>query len=121
MNRQLLGLFSSEAQRALSSRSSSISASRLLPRSQPLLKQQRFGFATWLQDSVAHSPGPVPMSMKWKVWRIDDHGHRYELAVEDTKEEAEAFIKAIEDRNVTFVGVGHKQGYWCEEFIVGSV
>lgn len=45
---------------------------------------------------------------RWLLWRQDDHGNRFEVAVFDTKAEAERERERYERR-------GHKQMYWVME------
>jgi len=44
-------------------------------------------------------------SRRWIVWRQDDHGNRAQVAVFDTKADADHRAEELEAR-------GHKQLYW---------
>lgn len=48
------------------------------------------------------------MTGEWELWRQDDGGHQFRIATFATRAEAEAAMKAYEDRD-------HKQVYWVTQ------
>ena len=44
---------------------------------------------------------------RWVLWRLDDNGNRFVVAVFARRDEAEAAARAI-------AAHGHKQAYWVE-------
>ena len=49
----------------------------------------------------------VQQAMRWALWRLDDNGNRFVVAVFANRDEAEAAARAFEAH-------GHKQTYWVE-------
>lgn len=50
--------------------------------------------------------------MRWALWRLDDNGNRFVVAVFAHRDEAEAAACAFEAH-------GHKQSYWVEVAVDG--
>ncbi|WP_281050090.1 hypothetical protein [Thauera sp. GDN1] len=50
----------------------------------------------------------VEQAMRWALWRLDDNGNRFVVAVFANRDEAEATARAFEAH-------GHKQTYWVEK------
>lgn len=48
-----------------------------------------------------------PPSRRWRVWREDDHGRRFEISRGHSEEEARRIVAEYERR-------GHKQSYGAE-------
>jgi hypothetical protein len=48
-----------------------------------------------------------PPSRRWRVWREDDHGRRFEISRGHSEEEARRIVADYERR-------GHKQSYGAE-------
>lgn len=53
------------------------------------------------------NPRPVEQVARWVLWRLDDNGNRFVVAVFARRDEAEAAARAFEAH-------GHKQAYWVE-------
>ena len=64
------------------------------------------------------NPRAVEQVERWVLWRLDDNGNRFVIAVFANRDEAETTARAFEAH-------GHKQTYWVEAAvdcaIVGSV
>ncbi len=54
----------------------------------------------------------VQQAMRWALWRLDDNGNRFVVAVFANRDEAEATARAFEAH-------GHKQSYWVEAAVDG--
>ena len=50
---------------------------------------------------------PVEPIAGWALWRLDDNGNRFLVAVFACRDEAESAVRAFEAH-------GHKQAYWVE-------
>ena len=57
---------------------------------------------TWL-ERLSHAGPPL----RWRVFREDDHGHRFEVSRGHTEEEARRIAAEFEAR-------GHKQSYGAD-------
>lgn len=53
------------------------------------------------------SGDPAAETPRWALWRLDDNGNRFLVAVFACRDEAEAAARA-------FAVHGHKQTYWVE-------
>lgn len=51
------------------------------------------------------NPRAVEQVERWALWRLDDNGNRFVVAVFARRDEAEATARAFEAH-------GHKQTYW---------
>ena len=58
------------------------------------------------------SPRAVEQVERWALWRLDDNGNRFVVAVFANRDEAETTARAFEAH-------GHKQSYWVEVAIDG--
>jgi hypothetical protein len=77
---------------------------------------RRFAKAAPVDFGCSASNTSTPPSLnvtKYRIVRMDDNGHKFEVGTAKTREEAEATIQAIIGKN----SHQHKQVFWVDEII----
>lgn len=59
------------------------------------------------ETQPAAGTGPAESPRRWRVWRQDDHGNRFEVSRGHTEQDALRIVAEYERR-------GHKQSYGAE-------
>lgn len=87
-----------------------VSVAGRTPVSPTWASSRQHGTASAAAASPPRLPTPPP---GWEVYRVDDHGHEFSLAVHGTREEAAAQAAEFEAR-------GHKQAYFVRQTAGGA-